>query len=258
MTRDATLTRHQRRQTELNDRRCAKRERRRRSQIKQQGAALRSLSLGAIAIGLVGVVAFAAVTAPPPLVELSEPTAASPGQVADGLALGAATAPVTVELWSDFQCPACGAFTRTMEPSLVRDYVLPGKVRLVYHDLSFLGSESVDAAIAARVAAQSNKFWAYHDYLFANQRGEQQGAFAQARLEAIATTIGLDLNEFRAAQRDPAVRQAVVQQQSLGASAGIAQTPTLIVGSQKFAGVPRTYADLQAAIDQALAESGAL
>ncbi len=50
-----------------------------------------------------------------------------PGQVADGLALGAANAPVTVELWSDFQCPACGLFTRTMEPSLVRDYVLPGK-----------------------------------------------------------------------------------------------------------------------------------
>ena len=258
MTRAATLTRQQRRQAELDDRRQIKRERRRRSQSKQQGGALKSLTLGAVALGIVGVVTFAIVTAPPPLVELSEPTAASPGQVADGLALGSATAPVTVDLWSDFQCPACAVFTRTMEPALVRDYILPGKVRLVYHDLSFLGSESVDAAIAARVAAQSNKFWAYHDYLFANQRGEQQGAFVQARLEAIATTIGLDLDEFRAAQRDPGIRQAVVQQQSTGASAGIAQTPTLIVGSQKFAGVPRTYSDLQAAINQALAEAGAL
>ncbi len=258
MTRAATVTRQERRQAELDGRRDAKRQRRRRAQIRGQGAPLRSLTLTAIALGIVGVVAFAVVTAPPPLVELAEPTTASPGQVADGLALGAAAAPVTVDLWSDFQCPACGVFTKTMEPSLIRDYVMPGKVRLVYHDLSFLGTESVDAAIAARVASQSNQFWAFHDYLFANQRGEQQGAFGQARLEAIATTIGLDLDAFRAGQRDPQVRQQVQQQQSQGTAAGVAQTPTIIVGSQKFAGVPHTYADLQAAVDQALAEAGAL
>jgi protein-disulfide isomerase len=252
-----TLTRQQRRQTELDERRYAKRERRRRSQTRQQGGTLRSLTLGALALGVVGFVAFAIVTAPPPPVELTEPTATTPGEVADGLFLGAADAPVTVDLWSDFQCPACGLFTKTMEPALVRDYVVTGKVRLAYHDLSFLGSESVDAAIAARVAAQSNKFWAYHDYLFANQRGEQQGAFNQARLEAIATTIGLDVNEFRAGQRDPAIRQALQATQAAGSAAGVAQTPTLVVGSQKFSGVPRTYADLKAAIDQALAEAGA-
>jgi protein-disulfide isomerase len=106
------------------------------------------------------------------------------------------------------------------------------------------------------VAAQNNRFWAYHDYLFANQRGEQQGAFAQPRLEAIATSIGLDADEFRAGQNDPAIRQAVIEQQALGAAAGIAQTPTLVIGSQKFAGVPRTYADLKAAVDRALAEAG--
>ena len=257
MTKAATLTRQQRRQAELDDRRDAKRDRRRRAQLKQQGAPVRNLTLGAIALGIVGVITFAIVTAPPPLVELSEPVAASPGQVADGLALGAATAPVTVELYSDFQCPACGVFTNTMEPSLIRDYVMTGKVRLLYHDLSFLGSESVDAAIAARVAAQSNQFWAFHDYLFANQRGEQQGAFGQARLEAIAVTIGLDLNAFRAGQDDPAIRQAVQQSQSTGAAAGVAQTPTIVVGSRRFAGVPNTYADLKAAVDQALAEAGA-
>ena len=252
------LTRQERRQAELDDRRYAKRERRRRAQLKQHGAPLRSLTLSAVALGIVGVIAFAIVTAPPPLVELDEPVAATPGHLADGLYLGASNAPVTVELWSDFQCPACGLFTETMEPSLVRDYVGTGKVRLAYRDLSFLGSESEDAAVAARVAAQDNKFWAFHDFLFANQRGEQQGAFNQTRLEAIATMVGLDLNEFRAGQKDPAIRQAVQQQQSIGAAAGVAQTPTLIVGTQRFAGVPRSYADLKAAIDEALLQAGAL
>ncbi len=258
MTKATTLTRQERRQAKLVDRRDAKRERRRRAYTRQQGAGLRTLTLGGIALGITGVLAFAIVTAPPPLVELNEPTAASPGHVADGLMLGAVDAPVTVELWSDFQCPACGLFTETMEPSLVRDYVVTGKVRLAYHDLSFLGSESVDAAVAARVAAQSNRFWAYHDYLFANQRGEQQGAFNQARLEAIATTVGLDLDQFRAGQKDPAIRQAVQQQQAIGAASGVAQTPTLIVGTQRFVGVPRSYTELKAAIDEALLQAGAL
>jgi protein-disulfide isomerase len=258
VTKAATLTRRERRQAELDERRDARRDRRRRAQFKQQGAPLRTLTLSAVALGIVGVIAFAIITAPPPLVELNEPTANSPAQLADGLALGAATAPLTIDLWSDFQCPACGVFTKTIEPSLVRDYVVPGKVRLVYHDLSFLGTESMNAAIAARVAAQSGRFWQFHDYLFANQRGEQQGAFAQPRLEAIATAIGLELDTFRAGQRDPQIRQQVQQAQAAGTAAGIAQTPTIVVGSQKFAGVPRTYADLKAAIDQALEQAGAL
>jgi protein-disulfide isomerase len=206
---------------------------------------------------MAGVFGFAVLTAPPPAVQLNEPVFGSPSQVADGLALGSASAPVTVHLWSDFQCPACGVFTRTMEPSLVNDYVIPGKVRLVYHDLSFLGTESVNAAVAARVAAQSNRFWAYHDYLFANQRGEQQGAFNQARLEAIATAIGLDLEQFRAGQADPQIRQQVLQEQALGSQAGIASTPTLIVGEQRFSGVPRSYAELAAAVESALQAAGA-
>ena len=60
-----------------------------------------------------------------------------------------------------------------------------------------------------------------------------------------------------AGQRDPSIRQAVAEQQRLGSAAGVNQTPTLIVGSQRFAGVPKTYADLTEAIDRALAAAGA-
>ena len=168
------------------------------------------------------------------------------------MTLGAAEAPVTLELWSDYQCPACGAFTRTMEPALVEDYVVPGKVKIVYRDLSFLGAESASAAIAARAALPTNAFWAFHDYLFANQSGEQLGAFSQARLEAIASAIGMDVTLFRAAQADPTIRQAVAEVARQGSQMGIAQTPTLVINGQRLTGTPSSYAALKAVIDGAL------
>jgi protein-disulfide isomerase len=217
-----------------------------------------NISVAALALGLVGALGIAVVSAPPPPVELKEPVAYSPANLQDGMMLGAATAPVTIDLWSDYQCPACGQFTRLMEPRLVEDYDVPGKVKIVYHDLSFLGSESVAAATAARVAGERGKYWQYHDYLFANQSGEQQGAFSQARLEAIAAAVGLDLTEFKAGQADASIKQQVDQQDTLGGQIGVAQTPTLILSNgQKFVGVPRDYNDLTAAIDAAIAAGGA-
>jgi protein-disulfide isomerase len=254
MTRAAgALTRQQRRIAERESRRDERRDRQRQLRSKQAGLSVMAVSIAALVLGLAGVVAMAIVGAPPPPVELQEPSSFSPANLQDGMALGSASAPVTIDLWSDYQCPACGAFTKTMEPRLVADYVVPGKVRIVYHDLSFLGSESVDAAIAARVAGETGLYWQYHDYLFANQSGEQQGAFNQARLEAIAAAVGLDVSEFRANQNDAGIRQQVAEQDSLGAQAGVSQTPTLILSNgQRIVGVPRSYDDLRAAIDSAL------
>jgi len=250
-----TLTRQERRVAQRETRREEKRDRRRQLH-RPAGLSLMTVTIAALALGIAGAVGMAIVSAPPPAVELQEPTAYSPASLQDGMTLGSATAPVTIDLWEDYQCPACGLFTQRMEPRLVDDYVVPGKVKLVYHDLNFLGTESVDAAIAARAAVESNKYWQFHDYLFANQSGEQQGAFSQARLEAIAAAIGLDLAGFRSAQQDSAIRHDVTQQDTLGSQSGVAQTPTLVLSNgQRFVGVPKSYDDLKAAIDAAPAAS---
>ncbi|MGZ4158725.1 MAG: DsbA family protein, partial [Bacteroidia bacterium] len=85
-------------------------------------------------------------------------------------------------MWEDFQCPACGNFTRQIEPTIVDRYVVPGSVRLTFHDDAFIGQESLDAASAARCAGDQGKFWPYHDWLFANQNGENEGQFSRDRL----------------------------------------------------------------------------
>ena len=73
---------------------------------------------------------------------LIEPAQPTPTALADGRSLGKAAAPVTLELWSDFQCPICGQFARTVEPALISKYVTTGTLRIVHHDAAFQGAKS--------------------------------------------------------------------------------------------------------------------
>jgi protein-disulfide isomerase len=133
--------------------------------------------------------------------DLVPPADAIPATITvDGQTMGAASAPVTLEVYSDFQCPACRTFAEETEPLLRETYVVQGTLKIVYKDTAFQGQrgpdpnydESVESAAAARCAGQQGEFWEYHDWLFANWDGENEGAFRNERLQAIADAIGLD------------------------------------------------------------------
>lgn len=247
----SNTSREERRRAELAERRA----RRRGERVpRSRRLSLLPLSLGAVAVGVVGLIAFAILSAPPAAAEINTPEMPAPAELADGMALGPASAPLTIEIWSDFQCPACGAFARQVEPLLIDEYIKLGQVRLVYRDFAFLGQESIDAAIAARCAAREGRFWPFHDYLFANQEGENQGAFSQPRLEAIASAVSLDQATFSACQNDPTVAQAVAAERAAGQAVPVNSTPTLLVGDEVIVGVP-AWDDLKVAIERQLAQA---
>src|SRR3990167_2108621 len=110
----------------------------------------------------------------------------------DDFVLGNPAAKVVLVEYGDFQCPFCGKFFKTTEKQLVDIYIKQGKAVLVWRDFAFLGEESFRAAEAARCAGEQNKFWEYHDYLFNNQRGENEGAFSDSILKSFAKTLKLD------------------------------------------------------------------
>ncbi len=188
----------------------------------------------------------------PPIVA---PAVLTPTGLADGQTLGSPTAPVTVEIWEDYQCPYCGQFTKQVEPQLVSNYVESGKVRLVYRDFPFLGEESAWASVAARLAQQQGKFWPYHDYLFANQLGENVGSFAVERLKLIASAVGLDRTTFDAGLQLEAAQQLfsqIQQENSPDATAlGITSTPSIVVNGTKLP--TNDYQSAASAIDTLLA-----
>jgi protein-disulfide isomerase len=184
------------------------------------------------------------------------PTTSYRADLVDGETIGRADAPVTLEIWSDFQCPFCGQLARTYLPRLVSDFVASGQVRIVPHDVDFLGrgsrNESLDAAIAAGCAADQGKYWQYHDILFSNQSGENEGAFSDARLQAMADRVGLNRSSWDSCRIDPTRAAAVAATTSQALSSGINSTPTLALNGAATAGLPRTYEDLANTINALL------
>ncbi len=169
---------------------------------------------------------------------IATPVIGTPPGLADGRSLGSADAPIDIEVWADFQCPVCARFTEDIEPFLVGQYVQPGKARLTFHDFTFIGPESFDAAIAARVAGASESFWPYHDLLFANQGAENSGAFSRNRLADMAVAVGLDRAAFLAAMDDPTYLAAVKDETAAGAALGVTATPTMSINGQMTSGMP--------------------
>jgi protein-disulfide isomerase len=215
------------------------------------GAVLAGLVLVVIASGVLGGRTGGAGTG-----ELFSPLRPVPPELVDPddpRAIGNADAPVTIEVWSDFQCPACGFLARAVKPDLVEEFVRPGTVRIVYRDFAFLGNESQQSAAAARCAGEQGRFWQFHDYLFENQEGRDEGAFRRERLDLIARTIGLDMEAFGACLGSNAPFEAVAADTAAGRQAGIGATPTLGVNGVLQAPGALPIEQLRTIIENALA-----
>jgi protein-disulfide isomerase len=181
------------------------------------------------------------------------------GSRIDGTSLGDPNAPVRVDVWEDFQCPSCKIFSEGTEQQLIDQYVTSGQVYYTYHFFAFIdgrvaGGESQQSANAAMCALEQGKFWEYHDTLFANWDGENQGGFADARLIAFAEHLALDMEAFTACFEENRYKNEIDQDYLAGQAAGVQGTPSVFVnGTLVTPGYVPSFADLSQAIETALA-----
>lgn len=168
----------------------------------------------------------------------------------EGMTMGATDAPVQIVEWGDYQCPACGILARSIEPQLVSEYIAPGTASFEFRNFAFLGPESQRAAAAAVCADQQGAFWPFHETLYANQRGENQGAFSDERLRAVAQKLGLDIAAFNTCLDDSATADAVAASTAGGREQGVNATPWLTVNGTRVENW-QDWAVLSAAIDAA-------
>jgi protein-disulfide isomerase len=159
---------------------------------------------------------------------------------ADGLSLGDSNALVTIDVFEDFQCSACKRFTDNTEPLIIQNLVATGRVRYVYHNYSFLdgpgagnGGESDQAANASMCANEQGKFWDMHNILYANWNSENQGAFSDRRLQAMAESIGLDMDAFNSCFNANKYESDIQADFDLGEDMGVSGTPTVFVNGRR-------------------------
>lgn len=218
--------------------------------------------LGAVVLGaVIGAAALALATggrgaAPSPSPVPTAAPSAGPTEPPTGNTIGRLDAPVTVEVWADYQCPFCRLEDQLFGGAIEREYVTPGIVRIVYRDFAFLGQESTDAAVAARCAGAQDPAaqLRYHDALYTFQQGENQGRFARANLVQVAEIAGVSSSAaFTACLDDPAVAKAVADETTAGRNVGVTSTPTLRLrgpgGERVLTGFSQTWPPLRDAIE---------
>jgi protein-disulfide isomerase len=178
----------------------------------------------------------------------------------NGLSLGDANAPATIDVFEDFQCPACQFFTQSVEPLVIQNLVSAGKARYVFHNYPFIdgngasnGGESDQAANAAMCANEQGKFWEMHATLYANWNGENQGNFSDRRLQAMAESIGLDMNAFNSCFNANKYKADIQADFDKGQKMGVNGTPTVFVNGKQVGqpGKIATYDDIKQAVDAA-------
>jgi protein-disulfide isomerase len=159
---------------------------------------------------------------------------------------GPAAAPVTIVMFSDFQCPACSA-TDPILQKVMADY--PGKIHFVLRDfpLTSLHENAYRAALAAAAANKQGKFFEYIDILYKNQ-----SALDDASLLKYATQLGLNASQFELDFKSDATAAEVKKDIADGESYHITGTPTIFIN-----GVRMRFLSAEAfktAIDGALAK----
>lgn len=157
------------------------------------------------------------------------------GITQEGAELGSQSASVTMIQFEDLQCPICRAYQEDGFPGIVDEYVRPGKVKLRFAGLAFLGSDSEKALSHVLAAGKQGKLWQYASALYANQGAENSGWVTDELLERLAGEVGLDWARL---QQDAASSEVKQEAQASAAEAARLQvpgTPTFFVqiGSQQ-------------------------
>jgi protein-disulfide isomerase len=174
-----------------------------------------------------------------------------------GTVLGSPDAPATLVEYGDLQCPYCASWATGALPELVRDYVRPGKLRIEFRGLAFIGPDSDAGLRAALAAANQGKLWHVVDLLYRNQGAENSGWLTDDLLRQVGTTVpGLDVERMLGGRA--ATQQEVEAARAAAVAAGIQGTPAFEVGPtggalQRVEISALDAAALRPAIDAALA-----
>jgi protein-disulfide isomerase len=161
----------------------------------------------------------------------AEATALFAGIPQHGITLGDPRAPVTFVEFADLQCPFCREYTEKVMTTLVNQYVRTGKMKMMFRNVSFIGTDSQRAAQMAGAAGLQNGLWPFIDIFYANQEEENSGYVTDDFLRRIGTGVkGLDVDKAMSDRGLPEVQRQMDDAQTEWQSAGFTGTPSFLLG----------------------------
>jgi len=167
---------------------------------------------------------------------------------------GNPSAPVTVQIFSDFECPACKVFHDRSLPQLQRDFVATGKVFLVYREFPLpIHAHSREAANYAVAAARLSLYQPVADALFRDQFAWSVNGKVWDTVASVLTLS--QQKKVKAAADGPSVLGEILREVNLGHAVPVTSTPTLVVsrGSKTYpVSGTLNYAILKSLIDDLL------
>ena len=169
---------------------------------------------------------------------------AVPVNVVDNLK-GSAQAKVVLVEYSDFECPACGAYYPLVEKLLTE---FPNDLQFVYRHFPLPQHQgAIPGALAAEAAGRQGKFWEMYAKIFDNQSAWSGRRDTPQVFRGYAEKLDLDLTKFDSDLADKALSKKVDDQKAGGVAAGVNATPTFYLNSNKLNN-PRSYDEFAALI----------
>ncbi|MFV0436391.1 MAG: thioredoxin domain-containing protein [Desulfopila sp.] len=158
---------------------------------------------------------------------------------------GEANAPVTLVVFTDFECPYCSKLEPLLEQVFAQN---KDTIKIVFKNMPLSFHKMADPAARAALAADmQGKFWEYHDRIF------RAGTLTPQLLEETAQQIGLDMARFERDRMSPTVQMRIQKDVMDAEKAGVTGTPVVFINGRKLE--QRSPQGFQQLIDQEMANT---
>lgn len=162
---------------------------------------------------------------------------------------GSTTPKATIVEYSDFQCPACGAYYPLVEQVYAQ---YKDRVSFTYRHFPLpQHPNAIPAAYASEAAGMQGKFWEMYDMLFKNQAEWSVVSDPQPFLEGYAAKLGLNMAKYKTDIVSDAVKARVDRSKQSGVTSAIDHTPTFFING-KMSNNPQSLAEFKALIEYAI------
>lgn len=165
--------------------------------------------------------------------------------------LGKADAPVTLIEYASLTCPHCASFAKETLPTVKKEYVETGKVKLIYRDYP-LDQLALRAAMMARCAPQ-DRYYGLVETLFRTQETWARSSDPATALQRLGAVAGLSKEGFDACINNKEIFDGVIAMRGKAEQEHkVNSTPTFILEGRKMTG-DLSVAEFRKALDAAIA-----